>query len=105
MIQAVLNHGDYHPWHVFVEDGAVTCIIDWSSCYAGDPRSDVAEALFHLSPDKAAAFKQGYGSDADDPLVKKYLQLIAAWKVTYRHENNYLDRMPHALRVLNEVLS
>ena len=63
-----LTHGDYFPGNVMVnESGEVTAVIDFSSMtVAGDPKLDLACALFFIELD--AGYQPG-----DSPLLVRLL--------------------------------
>ncbi|MGD3151824.1 phosphotransferase [Tsukamurella tyrosinosolvens] len=55
--------------HVFVADGAVTGIIDWSEAAQGDPAYDLATmTLGH--PDRLEDVLTGYGGEVDRDVVR-----------------------------------
>ena len=62
-----LLHGDPGSHNVFVDDGEVTCLIDWEDALVGDPVYEIAFwATFH--PERRhAAFLEGYRTVADLP--------------------------------------
>lgn len=37
-----LSHGDLHPGHMLLEDGALTGVLDWTEARVGDPGVDLA---------------------------------------------------------------
>ena len=65
------THGDLQVAHVFVDDGEITGVIDWSEAGPGDPLFDLATLTLgheeHLGDVLA-----GYGTDVD-------LDVIRAW--------------------------
>jgi Ser/Thr protein kinase RdoA (MazF antagonist) len=54
-----LIHGDLHGENVLFHEGAIRAI-DFEGCVWGHYLYDVAVALFHLPPEKAALFLRGY---------------------------------------------
>ncbi|HEX7724829.1 MAG TPA: aminoglycoside phosphotransferase family protein [Candidatus Paceibacterota bacterium] len=84
--QASLLHTDIHRGHVFVKDGKVSGIIDLGRLRAGDPREEVAECFVFQSDTQRDAFTRGYGDVAHDPIINKYIMVIAAMKTAFRHE-------------------
>ncbi|MFC0674338.1 phosphotransferase family protein [Brachybacterium hainanense] len=67
-------HGDLQCAHVFIEDGGVTGIIDWSEAACGDPMFDLAILTLgheeHLEDVLA-----GYGQDADREVIRAWWSL------------------------------
>ena len=57
-------HGDLAPGNLLVDDdGALSAVIDWGSCGAGDPACDLAPAWTVLGPRGRAAFRDAVGLD------------------------------------------
>jgi aminoglycoside phosphotransferase (APT) family kinase protein len=102
--QAAFVHNDFHKYHLFTDGEQITGVIDMGAVSAGDPRFDLAKSHFYLSKEERAAFDQGYGELASDPLVARYSLLVAGRKVIYRHSKNFLDRIPEAVRRLKQSL-
>ncbi|WP_114853952.1 phosphotransferase family protein [Brachybacterium sp. YJGR34] len=75
-------HGDLQIAHVFVEDDAVTGIIDWSEGAAGDAQSDLATlTLGH--EERLEDLLAGYGEGADREIIRGWWSLrsltVARW--------------------------
>jgi aminoglycoside phosphotransferase (APT) family kinase protein len=63
-------HGDLHPRHLLIEDGALSGIIDWGDVCRGDPSIDLAVTWYALPPDGRADFFAEYGRVSEDQLVR-----------------------------------
>ncbi|MBI3952812.1 MAG: aminoglycoside phosphotransferase family protein [Candidatus Doudnabacteria bacterium] len=98
---AIFLHNDFHHGHIFSDGKEITGIIDLGACFSGDPRRDLAVARFYQTAEEAQAFNRGYGPLAYDPVVSKYLLLVAAEKVRYRHKGGFAHRMSQALETLS----
>ncbi len=103
--ETVFLHADYHPEHIFSDGKKVSGVIDLGNIKSGDPRSDIAYALFFLEDQYSEAFTEGYGPLAKDPFVEKYLISVAAHKIVYRHLNNFSERIPRAVEKLKKYIS
>jgi len=104
IVQPYFLHGDYHGPHIFTDGQKVTGVIDFGGAKAGDPRRDVAYAHYFMSPEARSHFNRGYGDVATEPLVSKYLVLIAVDKIEYRHKRGYLDRLPSSIESLKNAM-
>lgn len=70
-----LLHGNFLPEHVGIEDGTVTCVIDWEHAFAGPGEYDYVRAAIPMfdNPSRPtgdaerAAFRQGYESVRELP--------------------------------------
>ena len=102
--ESVLLHKDFHGSHIFTDKKTITGIIDLGGIIGGDPRFDVAMSLFFQKPDQQKAFKEGYGKEAEDPVVEKYIALIAANKVVWRHQGGIIQGSQSALLKLKNYL-
>jgi aminoglycoside phosphotransferase (APT) family kinase protein len=96
-VEPRLLHGDLGNHNVFVEGPAITALIDWEDCLAGDPAFDVAFwGTFH--PDaRREAFLDGYRSEGSLPPDFErrywlYYLRIALSKTVHRHRFGYADR-------------
>jgi fructosamine-3-kinase len=106
-VSPCLLHGDLGSHNVFVEDGAVTALIDWEDCLSGDPAFDVAFwATFH--PDRRhRAFLDGYRLERElpDDFERRfwlYYLRVALSKTVLRHRLGLVDlpgREPAARRI------
>jgi Ser/Thr protein kinase RdoA (MazF antagonist) len=92
-----LLHGDLGNHNIFTDGTAITALIDWEDCLAGDPVFDIALwATFH--PDRRhAAFLDGYRSVTDLPddfeaRFWLYYLRIALSKTVLRHRLEIKDR-------------
>jgi len=45
----VLCHGDFHPWNVLIEDGAISGIIDWANFHVAPAEYDLARSVVILT--------------------------------------------------------
>ncbi len=103
--QSVFVYNDLHPVHIFSDGEKVTGVIDIGNSFAGDPRYDIAVTLFFLSDSEEEAVKAGYGELALDPMVNKYLVMIAALKTGWRHKDGNFEGAEEAKLRLKELLS
>ena len=84
----VFIHGDLHVKHVFVEDGEVSGIIDWSEAAPGDAAFDLASlTLGH--PDRLADLLVGYGGQIDPTLIQAWWSYRCLLSVRWLVENGY----------------
>lgn len=82
-------HGDLQVEHVFVADGAVTGIIDWSEAARGDPAYDLATmTLGH--PDRLEDVLTGYGGGVDRDIVRGWWSmrclLVSRWLIEHGYD-------------------
>ncbi len=103
--QATLLHGDYRPANLLTDGQRITGIIDLADALAGDPRYDVGISLAFLSPSEQAAFREGYGPLADDPLVPCYTLLAAAHRLAFCSQirEQHGDRSGALTRIASEM--
>ncbi|GAB3748417.1 phosphotransferase family protein [Microlunatus parietis] len=64
----VLCHGDLSPEHVFVEDGRVSCLIDWGMWHGGSRLGELTYLYNTFEDEDFAAILAGYGRPLDDEL-------------------------------------
>ena len=105
--ESVLLHGDPGNHNFIEERGAITTILDWEDCMAGDPVFDVANwATFH--PERRhQAFLGGYWEESSPPNDFElrfwlYYLRIALSKTVHRWRFGYVDRpgrQPAAQRI------
>ena len=90
-----LLHGDLGNHNIFVQNNAVTALIDWEDALIGDPAFDVAMWLTFHPPRRHAAFLQGYGLAAQEDGFRLRCALsflrIALSKTVHRHRFAYPD--------------
>ena len=103
--RASLLHGDFHGVHVFVQGTTITGVIDLGRLLAGDPRYDVAMSLVFQNPRQQEWFKKGYGDGAYDPVVIKYLLIIAAGKIAVRHARGLHEAAHNARTIFRNTLA
>jgi aminoglycoside phosphotransferase (APT) family kinase protein len=84
----VFTHGDLHIEHVFVDDGEITGMIDWSEASQGDALFDLATLTLgheeHL--DDVIA---GYGADVDRDVIRAWRSLRCLCAIRWLFENGY----------------
>ncbi|NNF69107.1 MAG: phosphotransferase [Acidimicrobiia bacterium] len=84
----VFTHGDLHAEHVFVDDGEIAGIIDWSEAARGDAMFDLATVTLahqeHL--DDVIA---GYGADVDRDLIRAWRSWRCLTAIRWLFENGY----------------
>src|SRR5262249_51720235 len=98
-VEPVLLHGDLSGRNIFTDGVAITAVIDWEDCLAGDPVFDLAFwATFHQD-ERHGALLDGYASvrplpaDFDARFWLYYLR-VALSKTVQRHRFGYPDRVP-----------
>lgn len=84
----VFVHGDLHVRHVFVEDDAVTGIIDWSEAAPGDAAFDLA-SLTLAHPERLDDLLDGYGEGVDRDLVRAWWSYRCLTAVRWLIDNGY----------------
>ncbi len=91
----VFTHGDLQPAHVFVADGAVTGIIDWSDACRGDALFDLA-ILTLGHPEHLADVVAGYGGDVDLDVIHAWWRVRCLLAVRWLAEHGFgpVDAMP-----------
>jgi aminoglycoside phosphotransferase (APT) family kinase protein len=99
--QASFLHRDLHQDHVFVKDGNISGIIDFASSMAGDPRQDIAMSLVFQNKEEREYFKKGYGELANDPMVQKYMMIIALHKILsrFKRKNEIDEKMLKLIKI------
>jgi aminoglycoside phosphotransferase (APT) family kinase protein len=61
-VASTLVHADFHAGNLLVdEDGAISAVIDWGDCAAGDPAIDLAIGLSLVPPHARSAFLIAHG--------------------------------------------
>jgi aminoglycoside phosphotransferase len=103
--QSFLLHRDMHQEHVFIDGDKISGIIDFGKLQAGDPRYDIAESLMFQNERQQSCFKKGYGEVADDPMVLKYLAIIATTKIRFRTKMGKKEDADTAAQILRDTLS
>ena len=84
----VFIHGDLQVDHVFVADGEVTGIIDWSEASQGDALFDLATlTLGH--PEHLGDVAAGYGTDIDRDLIRAWWSLRCLSNVRWLAEHGF----------------
>lgn len=75
-----LLHGDLNPANVFVDNGEIRSIIDWSYARYGDPLYDFARLrmtpLVQSRPEALAAYRQHVTHSSDDVVREQLYYLI-----------------------------
>jgi aminoglycoside phosphotransferase (APT) family kinase protein len=84
----VFTHGDLQVAHVFVEDGEVTGVLDWSEGARGDALWDLATlTLGH--PEHLGDVLAGYGRDVDLDVVRAWWSLRCLLAVRWLLEHGF----------------
>ncbi|MCW1908322.1 MAG: aminoglycoside phosphotransferase family protein [Candidatus Saccharibacteria bacterium] len=65
--KSVLVHNDFADWNLLTDGEAVTGILDWDECVAGDPVMDIACWSTFFDPDRLHGFLEGYWQVAQKP--------------------------------------
>lgn len=110
-----LLHGDFHPRHVYAEDGRITAVIDWGDATGGDPDYDVARLLHStlLRSDMQTAIQVAASAtqrNIDGPRLAKLLTYAAVfilWSMHGEHESGapWPPWWPVQTRALEHVLA
>ena len=88
-------HGDLQVDHVFVADGEITGIIDWSEASQGDALFDLATlTLGH--PEHLNDVVAGYGTDVDCDLIRAWWSLRCLSNIRWLSEHGFgnFDEFP-----------
>jgi len=84
----VFTHGDLRVEHVFIDDGEITGIIDWSEASQGDALLDLATLTLahegHLDDVLA-----GYGADVDRNVIRAWRSWRCLTAIRWLFENGY----------------
>jgi aminoglycoside phosphotransferase (APT) family kinase protein len=84
----VFTHGDLQVAHVFVEDGEVTGVLDWSEGARGDALWDLATlTLGH--PEHLGDVLAGYGRDVDLDVVRAWWSVRCLLAVRWLLEHGF----------------
>ena len=83
----VFIHGDLQITHVFVDDGKVTGIIDWSEASQGDAPYDLATLT--LAHEEHVDVIAGYGVDVDVDLIRAWWSFRSLTAIRWLAENGY----------------
>jgi aminoglycoside phosphotransferase (APT) family kinase protein len=87
------THGDLQVSHVFVEDGRVTGVLDWTEAGQGDPMYDLASlTLGH--PEHLHDLAAGYGDGIDLDLVRAWWSLRCLTAIRWLVEHGFDPSSP-----------
>lgn len=76
--ELVVVHGDLHAGNVLVDDaGAITAVIDWGDCAAGDPALDLAIGLACLPPGARGDFLVAHGDVSPPTWARARINAVA----------------------------
>ncbi|HEY6890172.1 MAG TPA: phosphotransferase [Solirubrobacter sp.] len=85
-------HGDLHPRHLLIHEGALSGVIDWGDVCRGDPSIDLAVCWFALPPDGRADFFAEYGRVSEAQLLRaRVLSLFICATLVIYGVNEGLD--------------
>lgn len=84
----VFTHGDLHIEHVFIDDGEITGIIDWSEACQGDALFDLA-TLTLAHEEHLNDVIDGYGADVDRDLIRAWRSWRCLTAIRWLFENGY----------------
>lgn len=84
----VFIHGDLHVEHVFIDDGEITGIIDWSEASQGDALFDLA-TLTLAHEEHLDDVIVGYGADVDRDLIGAWRSWRCLTVIRWLFENGY----------------
>jgi len=89
----VFMHGDLQVAHVFVDDGQVTGVLDWSEAGRGDAMYDLASlTLGH--PEHLGDVLGGYGVDVDLDVVRGWWSLRSLTAIRWLVEHGFDPAAP-----------
>jgi aminoglycoside phosphotransferase (APT) family kinase protein len=103
-MKAVLNHGDYLPDHVFVDDDMnITGIIDFGSFLGDAATHDFAFSLLMGPNIPLRPLLQGYGHDIEEQteIIKAQALLLALGHLAHKIK---MDLQPEAVFVQKQIL-
>ncbi len=89
---AVLNHGDFGPDHIFIEDGHISGVIDPGDAFAGPAEYDIAYLSCYIESHQLHAVLCGYGRPLNQKMILAYAKLIALDKAARAHRNGQIMR-------------
>lgn len=92
---AVLNHGDFGPDHIFIEDGYISGVIDPGDAFAGPAEYDIAYLSCYIKSHQLYAVLSGYGRPLNQEMILTYAKLIAIDKAARAHRNGQILRSEH----------
>ena len=84
----VFTHGDLQLEHVFVEDGEITGILDWSEACRGNALFDLA-TLTLAHEEHLDDVIVGYGADVDRDLISAWRSWRCLTAIRWLFENGY----------------
>jgi len=89
----VFMHGDLQVAHVFVDDGQVTGVLDWSEAGQGDAMYDLASlTLGH--PEHLGDVIAGYGADVDHDVIRAWWSLRSLTAIRWLVEHGFDPAAP-----------
>lgn len=86
-LRPVFRHGDLQADHVFVDDGHVTGLLDWSDVSAGDGAYDLA-VLTSTAKHHLPSLLEGYG-DVDADRVRAWWSLRHLGELRWQAEHDF----------------
>ncbi len=97
----VFAHGDLQITHVFVEDGEVTGILDWSEACQGDALFDLA-TLTLAHEERLDDLLAGYSSDVDLHAIRAWWSYRSLVVIRWLSEHGYglAENMPEVAALL-----
>jgi aminoglycoside phosphotransferase (APT) family kinase protein len=84
----VFTHGDLQIEHVFIDDGEITGIIDWSEACRGDALFDLG-ILTLTHEEHLDDFIVGYGADVDRDVIRAWRSWRCLTAIRWLFENGY----------------
>lgn len=108
-------HWDYHPDNLLIKEDGSAVVIDWTQVCVSDPRFDLAWTLMlasaHVSPDLAAAMRQGYERLSGEPareldffMVYVCLKRLYGVVVSRVHGPEKVGMRPEAVAITNNLM-
>lgn len=105
----VLLHGDYCDHNIISDANTLTGVIDWTDAISGDPLHDIAFWSSFYPTERLGLFLSGYYGkenkpDTFDDTLHLYLLRINVSKAVLRHKYGITERVPLAIKKIDESL-
>lgn len=100
-----LIHNDFADWNLLTDEKAITAVLDWDECHAGDPIADLACWSTFFNIERLSIFMKGYTSlvtlsnDYDERFHFYRLRYTIS-KMALRIKRYQVDKSPFILEKL-----
>ena len=95
LTRGVVLHSDLNPLHVFLREGRLATVIDFSDAFIGPPAADIAIFASHYGWERAAQLVEAYATSTvlrETRLAESHLLGVAVG--LYRVRKRYLGQQP-----------